>query len=65
MPDSERNGPAQPQNKPDTQLPHSGERRLQYEDKPPKGDPNKRIHPRRPLPTVPDSKPKQDDDSSS
>jgi hypothetical protein len=56
MPDSERNDSAQPQNKPDTQLPQSGERTLQYEDKPPKGDPNKRIHPRRPLPPVPNPK---------
>jgi hypothetical protein len=46
----------------DISLSPSGDRVLPYQDRPPKGEPDKRIHPRRPLPVVPDAAPKSTED---
>jgi hypothetical protein len=44
-------------------LPSSGEVVLKPNEMPPKGEPGKRIHPRRPLPPIPEGKPDQTDSS--
>jgi hypothetical protein len=64
MPDSNQKD-AQPLGTEKTSLPSSGEKVLRYEDTPPKAEPPKRIHPRRPLPPVPDAKPDPCEDKSS
>jgi hypothetical protein len=61
MPDSNKANPPNHGTK-DISLPPSGEAMLPYQEQPPKGKPDKRIHPRRPLPLVPDAPPKSTED---
>ena len=49
----------------ETHLEPLGEVVVEYHPAPPKGPPNKSIHPRRPLPLVPDRRPDADEDQSS
>jgi len=45
----------------ESNLQSSGEVVVRHHDRPPKGPPDKRIHPRRPLPRVPDAPPDKPD----
>jgi hypothetical protein len=42
----------------ETRLPSAGEVVVEHHDTPPPGPPEKQIHPRRPLPLVPEARPK-------
>jgi len=46
----------------ETRLKFSGEVIVEHHSMPPKGPEDKRIHPRRPLPVVPDDRRKEDDE---
>jgi len=65
MPNRPRNEEKQPapSNEPrETRLEPVGEIVVEHHPAPPKGPPNKTIHPRRPLPPVPDRRPETKQD---
>jgi hypothetical protein len=47
----------------ETQLNSLGEFTVEHRDSPPPAAPNQRIHPRRPLPLVPDARPRPNNES--
>ena len=50
-----------PDQTPETPLDNAGQVAVTYGAKPPKGPPNKQIHPRQRLPDVPDAPPREPD----
>jgi hypothetical protein len=51
-----------PDKTPETPLDNAGQVAVTYGAKPPKGPPNKQIHPRRRLPDVPEAPPRERDE---
>lgn len=62
MPDSDDKSNPPTQGTKNISIPPSGKAVLPYQDQPPKGAPDRQIHPRRPLPPVPDATPQPTED---